>query len=147
MKEIIPIGNDHAGFLLKTELVAFLTSLDIETKDMGTFSEESVDYPDYIHPVAYAVEHNQYSRGIIICGSGNGAAMVANKYQHVRAALCWTPEIARLARLHNNANILALPARFISLEAAVDIVRIFLNSAFEGGRHTNRVYKVSCLID
>lgn len=147
MKEIIPIGNDHAGYQLKHELIALLTGYDLEVKDMGTFSEESVDYPDFIHPVAYAVEHNRYSRGIIICGSGNGAAMVANKYQHVRAALCWTPEIARLARLHNDANILALPARFISTEEATGIVRVFLNTPFEGGRHTNRVYKVSCLIE
>ena len=109
---------------------------------MGTHSGDSVDYPDYIHPLAFAVETGKYQRGIIICGSGNGAAMVANKYPHVRAALCWTREIAELARLHNDANILSLPARFISLQEALSIVKTFLETSFEGGRHSRRVEKI-----
>ena len=146
LKEIIPIGNDHAGYQLKLNIASVLEKLGFYVDDRGTYSTESVDYPDYIHPVAHAIEKGTVARGIIICGSGNGAAMVANKYQHVRAALCWNSEIAMLARLHNDANILALPARFISTEEAMNIVRVFLTTSFEGGRHTTRVHKVSCLI-
>jgi ribose 5-phosphate isomerase B len=143
MKEKIPIGNDHAGYLYKMELMQLMKTWGYDPIDMGTHSEKSVDYPDYIHPVASSVENGTYKRGIILCGSGNGAAMVANKYPHVRAALCWNGEIAELARLHNDANILSLPARFVSLQDAKEILHLFLNTAFEGGRHQRRVEKIS----
>jgi ribose 5-phosphate isomerase B len=114
-----------------------------EIKDFGTYGNESVDYPDFIHPLAKEVNDGTYELGIIMCGSGNGAQMVANKYPHVRAALCWSEEIARLARLHNNANILALPGRFIEKELALKLVKIFLTTDFEAGRHLSRVNKIS----
>lgn len=141
---IIPIGSDHAGFQTKQVLITFLRSLGYEVKDYGCFSEDSIDYPDYAHPVAQHIEANPNSLGILLCGSGNGISMTANKHQAIRCALCWTPEIAELARLHNDANIIALPARFITEEAAKEMVRVFLNTAFEGGRHANRVAKISC---
>ncbi|TVZ26321.1 ribose 5-phosphate isomerase B [Gillisia sp. Hel_I_86] len=138
----IAIGNDHAGTEYKETIVAFLESKGIEVINYGTNSEESVDYPDFVHPVASDVEGNKVDIGIIICGSGNGASMTANKHQGVRCALCWTGEIAKLARQHNNANILSIPARFVSQTQAVDMVDIFLNTEFEGGRHQNRVEKI-----
>ncbi len=143
---IIPIGSDHAGYSLKTFLINELSSLGYRFNDFGTFSEESVDYPDFIHPVARSVDKGQYSQGIIICGSGNGAIMVANKYLHVRAALCWNKDMAYLARAHNDANIIALPGRFITPHEALETVKVFLNTAFEGGRHTRRVEKISQLL-
>ncbi len=138
----IAIGNDHAGTEYKETIVAFLESKGIEVINYGTNSEDSVDYPDFVHPVASDVEGSKVDSGIIICGSGNGASMTANKHQGVRCALCWTGEITKLARQHNNANILSIPARFVSQTQAVDMVEIFLNTKFEGGRHQNRVEKI-----
>jgi len=139
----IPIGCDHAGFLLKAYLLPELTAVGYRFKDFGTFSEESVDYPDFIHPVAKGINEGDFLRGIIICGSGNGVSMVANKYPKVRSAICWTGEVARLARLHNDANIIALPARFITPEEAVNLVKIFFTTDFEGGRHQRRIDKIA----
>ena len=138
----IAIGADHAGFEYKQMLIDFLK--DYTVKDFGTFSAESVDYPDFAHPVAKAVEDGEYSMGILICGSANGVAITANKHQGIRAAICWTEEIAQLARNHNNANILCIPSRFVSTELAQQITQQFLVSGFEGGRHINRVNKISC---
>ena len=140
---VIPIGADHAGFSLKEKVIEHLKKRGFEIKDFGCFSEESIDYPDFGHPVASMVE-TEGIKGILICGSGNGINMTANKHQGVRSALCWKAEIAELARLHNNANIVVLPARFISTEEAIEIIDIFFNTAFEGGRHQNRVDKISC---
>ncbi len=141
--EIIPIAADHGGFKLKSFLVEQLALNGYQIKDMGTYNDESVDYPDFIHPLAGAVNNGTYQRGIIICGSGNGTQMVANKYPNVRAALCWTEEIARLARQHNDANILSLPGRFVSKELGLSMTLIFLSTDFEGGRHLERVNKIS----
>lgn len=138
----IAIGNDHAGTEYKETIVAFLESKGIEVINYGTNSEDSVDYPDFVHPVASDVEGNKVDSGIIICGSGNGASMTANKHQGVRCALCWNAEITKLAREHNNANILSIPARFVSQTQAVDMVDVFLNTKFEGGRHQTRVAKI-----
>jgi len=138
----IAIGNDHAGTEYKETIVAFLESKGIEVINYGTNSEDSVDYPDFVHPVASDVEGNKVDLGIIICGSGNGASMTANKHQGVRCALCWTGEITKLARQHNNANILSIPARFVSQTQAADMVDIFLKTEFEGGRHQNRIDKI-----
>lgn len=138
----IAIGNDHAGTEYKNTIVAYLESKGIEVTNYGTNNEDSVDYPDFVHPVANDVEEGNVDRGIIICGSGNGASMTANKHQGVRCALCWTGEITKLAREHNNANILSIPARFVSQTQAVDMVDIFLSTKFEGGRHQNRVEKI-----
>ena len=143
---MIAIGTDHRGFKLKEELKIFLTSNNYQLKDFGTDSDKSVDYPDFIHPVAKAIDEGIYERGIIICGSGNGVSIVANKYLKVRSAVCWTNEIARFARLHNDANIIALPARFISQEAALILVKIFFTTDFEGGRHERRVKKISDIL-
>ncbi len=143
MDKKIAIGSDHAGFCLKEKLKSFLAKEGYEIQDFGTDSEESVDYPDYIHPLAKTIEEGKLETGIILCGSGNGVAMVANKYRHVRAAVCWNEEISKLARQHNNANILALPARFLKEEDAVKIVHAFLTTPFEGGRHERRVNKIS----
>ena len=140
--DIIPISCDHGGFEMKEYLKKYLEDLKFKVEDLGTYSADSVDYPDFIHPLAKAVNDKVYRRGIILCGSGNGAQMVANKYPHVRAALCWTPEIARLARQHNNANILSLPGRFVSFELAAEMAVIFLTTPFEGGRHLARVEKI-----
>src|SRR5210317_1433789 len=134
----ISIGNDHAGTEYKLAIVGLLKSMNIEVVNHGTDGSDSVDYPDFIHPVASDVETNRADVGIIICGTGNGASMTANKHQGVRAALCWNREIVALAREHNNANILSLPARFISLSQALDMVEIFLSTNFEGGRHERR---------
>ncbi|OJJ23226.1 ribose 5-phosphate isomerase B [marine bacterium AO1-C] len=140
----IAIGGDHAGFAYKQEVVELLKSKGIEVEDFGPFSEDSVDYPDFVHPVAKKVEAKEADLGILICGSGNGVAMTANKYQSIRAALCWQTELAALARQHNNANILCMPARFVSLELAKAMVETFLEEKFEGGRHERRVNKISC---
>ncbi len=140
---IIAIGNDHAGTQYKYAVSAFLESKGIKVINYGTDSEESVDYPDFIHPVASDMEEHKVDFGIIICGSGNGASMTANKHQGVRAALCWTKEIAKLARQHNNANILSIPARYVSQAQAIDMVDTFLETEFEGGRHQNRVEKIA----
>lgn len=140
----IAIGADHAGFEYKKLLIDFLAGQNIEVKDFGTYSSESVDYPDFAHPVASAIESKEYNLGILICGSANGVAITANKHAGIRAAICWTPELASLARQHNNANILCIPSRFISEELARQITMNFLNTEFEGGRHAARVEKISC---
>ena len=140
----ISIGNDHAGPDYKKAIVEYLESQGHEVFNHGTDSEDSVDYPDFGHPVAYDVESKKAHFGIVICGSGNGIAMTVNKHQDIRAALCWTKEIAELARQHNNANIISIPARFTSIPQAVEMVDTFLNTAFEGGRHDRRVQKIAC---
>lgn len=140
----IAIGNDHAGTQYKKAIIENFEKEGISFTNFGTDENSSVDYPDFIHPVAEAVEKKEVDFGIVICGSGNGASMTANKHQKIRCALCWTAEITALARQHNNANILSLPARFISLEQAMDMVKVFLNTPFEGGRHQNRIEKISC---
>lgn len=140
----ILIGSDHAGYELKELIKQHLVAKGIEVKDVGPSSADSVDYPDFAHPVANEVASNASVFGILICGSGNGINMTANKHQEIRSALCWKLEIAELARLHNNANIIALPARFISNEEAIKCVDVFLSTDFEGGRHQNRVDKIAC---
>jgi ribose 5-phosphate isomerase B len=140
----IAIGNDHAGPAYKKAIVIFLESKGIIVSNYGTDAEDSVDYPDFIHPVAKDVATNKVDLGIIICGSGNGAAMTANKYKEVRAALCWNKELTELARLHNNANILSIPARYTSIPQVLAMVDVFLNTKFEGGRHQTRVDKITC---
>ncbi|MBB4118448.1 MAG: ribose 5-phosphate isomerase B [Mesonia hippocampi] len=140
----ISIGNDHAGTAYKNYIVNYLKEQGYTVKNHGTDDSSSVDYPDFIHPVATDVETNTADLGIIICGSGNGAAMTANKHQAIRAALCWTVEIAQLARQHNNANILSIPARYTAKEQALEMVKTFLETKFEGGRHQNRVEKIAC---
>lgn len=138
----IAIGSDHAGYEYKQILTETLSSVEI--KDFGTYSSESVDYPDFAHPVANAVESGECDLGILICGAANGVAITANKHQNIRAAICWKEEIAVLARSHNNANIVCVPARFVTPEEAKAIVTTFLNTEFEGGRHANRVEKIAC---
>ncbi len=140
----ISIGNDHAGPDYKKAIVAFLTAKGHEVINHGTDTFDSVDYPDFAHPVAIDVETGKSDLGIVICGSGNGIAMTVNKHQGIRAALCWTKEISALARQHNNANVVSIPARFTSIQQAVEIVDTFLTTDFEGGRHQNRVDKISC---
>lgn len=140
----IAIGGDHAGFAYKQEIITMLTQAGYDVKDFGPFSDASVDYPDFAHPLANAVEQGEVNFGILICGSGNGVAITANKHQGIRAALCWLDELGALARQHNNANVLCLPARFISLDLAKQITQTFLNTPFEGGRHENRVQKIAC---
>ena len=141
----IAIGNDHAGTEYKLAIIGLLKSKNIEVLNYGTDGSDSVDYPDFVHPVAKDLEDNKVDFGIIICGSGNGASMTANKHQKVRAALCWTKEIVALARQHNDANILSLPARYISLPQALEMVNTFLDTSFEGGRHERRVEKIPCV--
>ncbi len=143
MAYTIAIGGDHAGFTYKKALIKLLEDLGHEVKDFGPGSEQSVDYPDHVHPLAKAVIAKDANYGILICGSGNGVAMTANKYKQIRAALCWKTELAELARQHNDANILCIPARFVSEQEAEDMVKAFLNTAFEGGRHQNRVNKIA----
>lgn len=140
----IAIGCDHAGTSLREELIHYLQEQGHEIIDFGTKTTDSVDYPDYAHPVANAVESNQADKGILICGSANGVCITANKHAGIRAALCWKPEIAELARQHNDANIIGLPARFMSTDEAKASVNLFLTTAFEGGRHQNRVNKIPC---
>ena len=139
----IAIGADHAGYLLKEIIIGYLNSLDYEVIDYGTNSEKSVDYPDIIHPLANDVNNGKFEKAIIICGSGIGVSLVANRYPNVRAALCWNEEIVKLCRQHNNANILTLPARFISDLEAISFVDLFLSTEFEGGRHQNRIDKIN----
>ena len=140
----IGIASDHAGFELKEILKVELIKLGYTITDFGTNSPESMDYPDVAHPLAYAIEEGSLPLGIAICGSGNGISMTVNKHKGIRAALCWNEELAKLARYHNNANILSLPARFISSETAINIVKAFLSASFEGGRHEARVNKIAC---
>ena len=141
----IVIGNDHAGTDYKNNLVALLTSMGHEVHNYGTDHNSSVDYPDHVHPVAQDVDQQKADLGVLICGSGNGVCMTANKYQNVRAALCWTAEIAALARGHNDANIICIPARYVSLDEAKTMLEKFITEPFEGGRHQNRVNKIpSC---
>lgn len=142
MKTIL-IGSDHGGFLLKNYLLANFKSNEYILKDMGCFSEDSVDYPDIAHPLAEKIASGEYEKGVLICGSGNGIMMSANKHKNIRAALCWNKEIVELARLHNNANILVLPGRFIDFPLALDMFNIFLNTPFEGGRHQSRIDKIN----
>ena len=139
---LLGIANDHAGYDLKLELVNYLKQKGIECKDFGSFSAQSVDYADYGHPLANAVENKEVAMGISICGSGNGINITVNKHQGIRSALCWNKEISQLARLHNDANIVALPARFITTSEAFEIVDTFLNTPFEGGRHCLRIEKI-----
>lgn len=140
----IAIGNDHAGTEYKLAIIGLLKSKHIEVVNYGTDGSDSVDYPDFVHPVAKDVDEGTVDLGIIICGSGNGASMTANKHQKVRCALCWTKEIVELAREHNDANILSLPARFLSMPQALEMVDTFLNTDFAGGRHERRIEKIAC---
>lgn len=140
----VALGGDHAGFSYKAQLIAFLEKKGIPVLDLGPFSDASVDYPDFAHPVAQAVEEGKAACGVLICGSGNGVAITANKHAGIRAALCWEKELAQLARSHNNANVLCMPARFVSVEAAIEMLQAFLETPFEGGRHENRVQKIAC---
>jgi len=140
----IAIGGDHAGFKYKEDLKKWLEKKGYSYKDFGTYSTESADYPDFAHPVANAVESEEFDLGILVCGSANGVAITANKHQGIRAAICWNEELASLSRQHNNANIVCIPERFISSDLAEKIVDRFLHTEFEGGRHARRVDKISC---
>ena len=140
----LAIGGDHAGYDYKDALYQMLVAAGHQVEDFGTHSDSSVDYPDFAHPVASFVETNPESMGVLVCGSGNGVAMAANKHADIRAAICWTEELARLSRQHNDANIICIPARFVSPELATSMVQAFLSTEFEGGRHANRVNKISC---
>jgi ribose 5-phosphate isomerase B len=142
MAEVIPIGSDHAGYELKLRLIAELRALGYEPLDVGTNSMDSTDYPDYAHRVAEKVEHGESERGILLCGTGLGMSYAANRHRGVRAAVAWTPEVAKLAREHNDANVLILPARFVGEDAGLDILKTWLATAFEGGRHSRRVAKI-----
>lgn len=140
----IAIGGDHAGFEYKQKLLSQLSTMSYNITDFGPNSDASVDYPDYIHPMASSVEAGENVLGIAICGSGNGVAMTANKHKGIRAALCWNKELAALARQHNDANIICIPARFVSFDTALEMITTFLTVEFEGGRHQNRVDKIPC---
>jgi len=140
----IAIGGDHAGFNYKTQLKQFLLDLGYQVLDFGTFSEESTDYPDYVHPLAEAIEREEHDFGILICGSSNGVCMTANKHQNIRAAICWNNELAALARQHNNANVICFAERFLDFELVKKMTETFLTTPFEGGRHQRRVGKISC---
>ena len=142
MPEVIPIGADHAGLQLKDRLVEELRQLGYEPLDLGTHGPESVDYPDFAHQVASRVEHHAAARGVLLCGTGLGMSYAANRHAGVRAAVAWTPEVARLAREHNDANVLVLPARFLSEDEGVEILRAWLTTDFAGGRHSRRVAKI-----
>jgi len=142
MPEVIPIGADHAGFALKERLVRELRALGFEPLDVGTHSADSTDYPDYAHPVAEKVEHGEAARGVLLCGSGLGMSYAANRHPGVRAAVAWSPEIAELSRRHNDANVLVLPARFVSEEEGVAILKKWLTTPFEAGRHLRRIEKI-----
>ncbi|HZF64755.1 MAG TPA: ribose 5-phosphate isomerase B [Chitinophagaceae bacterium] len=139
----VAIGADHAGFEYKEKIVGLLSSGNIAFKDFGTYNADSTDYPDFAHPVATAVENNEAACGILVCGSGNGVAITANKHKGIRAALCWELELAKLAREHNNANIICLPQRFTQIELVLKMIEMFLNTPFEGGRHERRVGKIA----
>jgi ribose 5-phosphate isomerase B len=141
----IAIGSDHAGFDYKEDLISFLEGKGLSFKDFGTNSRESVDYADFAHPVAKSVEKKEAAFGILICGSANGVAITANKHQGIRAAVCWGEELAKLAREHNDANVICIPARFVREGDAEKMVNIFINTAFEGGRHAARVEKIACV--
>ena len=143
MNNIIPIGCDHAGYDLKLKVIELMTKKGYEMKDFGCPSTDSIDYPDYGHPVADFVEKNG-GKGIVICGSGNGINMTVNKHKGIRSALCWSNEISQMARLHNDANIIALPARFVTEDLALEMVNTFFSTEFEGGRHQTRVDKIGC---
>ncbi|MBL7471465.1 ribose 5-phosphate isomerase B [Robertkochia sediminum] len=138
----IAIGNDHAGTEYKFAIVDMLKGMGFEVINSGTDAADSVDYPDFVHPVASAVDKGEVDYGILLCGSGNGVAMTANKHANVRAGLCWSKELVELTRLHNNANILCMPARFTAKEQVLEMVRTFLNTEFEGGRHEGRINKI-----
>jgi ribose 5-phosphate isomerase B len=144
--KVLAMASDHGGFAMKEFIKNKLVEKGFEVKDFGTFSEDSVDYPDMIHPAAKAINDGEIERGIIMCGSGNGAQMTANKYPNVRAGLCWTVEQAELTRLHNNANIMSLPGRFVGFELAWEMTEKFLSTDFEGGRHSKRVEKINKLL-
>ena len=140
----IAIGSDHAGFEYKAALIKWLTGKGFIVKDFGTYSLDSVDYPDFAHPTAASVESGEAAFGILLCGSANGVAITANKHQHIRAGLCWENDVAKLVRQHNNANIICIPARFVALALAEQMVEIFMSTPFEGGRHATRVNKIAC---
>ena len=144
MTKPVAIGCDHAGFEYKEDLISFLEGKGVAFKDFGTYSNDSVDYPDFAHPVATAVEKDEAAFGILLCGSANGVAITANKHQGIRAAICWGDELAQLARLHNNANIICIPARFVREGDAEKMVNTFMSTSFEGGRHQKRVAKIAC---
>lgn len=144
MTQSIAIGSDHAGFEYKEAFITWLKKNSHAVTDFGTYSVDSADYPDFAHPVAKAVEKKEFDLGILICGSANGVAITANKHQGIRAAICWQEDLAILARGHNNANVLCIPARYVSLELAITIMDKFIQSPFEGGRHEKRVNKISC---
>lgn len=140
----VAIGSDHAGFEYKAMLIELLTQAGWQVEDKGTYSTDSTDYPNYAHPVASMVENGEAAFGVLVCGSGNGVCMTANKHKDIRAALCWNVELAQLARQHNNANVLCVPARFVSEDLAKDMLNAFMTTEFEGGRHENRVNKINC---
>jgi ribose 5-phosphate isomerase B len=144
LKLPIAIGGDHAGYDYKEDLISFLEGKGLAYKDFGAYSKDSVDYPDFAHPVALAVESGEYAFGILLCGSANGVAITANKHQQIRAAICWGEELAQLARQHNNANVICIPARFVREGDVEKMVDLFITTPFEGGRHLNRVNKISC---
>ena len=146
LNEMIAIGSDHAGYKMKQYIIDNLGEEGYKFRDFGTNSEDSVDYPDYIHPLAKAINDGSIDKGIILCGTANGVAMTANKYGNVRAAICWNEDVVKFARQHNDANILALPARFISCEEALNFTRLFFSTDFEGGRHERRVKKISAIL-
>jgi len=140
--DIIAVASDHAGFCLKNIVSEYLKLKGFEIRDFGCYSDESCDYPDFAHPLAYSIERGEATRGIVFCGSGNGINMTVNKHQGIRSAICWNKELAVLARHHNDANVCSLPARFITKEEAIEIVEIFLKENFDGGRHLNRIRKI-----
>lgn len=140
----IAMGADHAGVAFKQEVKEWLENKGYQVKDCGTYSTDSVDYPDFAHPTATSVETGEAAFGILFCGSANGVAITANKHAGIRAGLCWLPEIAELTRLHNDANMICIPARFVSIESAIEMIDLFMNTAFEGGRHQGRVDKINC---
>jgi len=140
----IALGADHAGVAYKKEVIEWLEKKGYQVKDFGTYSTDSVDYPDFAHPTAASVASGEAAFGILFCGSANGVAITANKHATVRAGLCWLPEIAELTRLHNDANMICVPARFVSIESAIEMINVFMTTAFEGGRHQGRVNKISC---
>ncbi len=140
---MIAVGSDHAGFKIKQEVVNYLDKKGLQYHDFGTHSEDAADYPDFAHPVAKGVQSGDYRFGIVVCGSGNGVNMVVNKYRGIRSALCWNKDVANIVRLHNDANICALPGRYLTPAEALDIIDVFLNTGFEGGRHLRRINKIS----
>jgi ribose 5-phosphate isomerase B len=140
----IALGADHAGVAYKKEVIEWLENKGYQVKDFGTYSTDSVDYPDFAHPTAASVETGEAAFGILFCGSANGVAITANKHASIRAGLCWLPEVAELTRLHNDANMICIPARFVSVESAIEMIDLFMTTAFEGGRHQGRVDKISC---